>query len=447
MMNKPVSKSVQSAAAEALSRSKGEPKWLTRLRGNAAQAAEGLEWPKPDKIRLDRWALDARGRYLPADEMCDSEELPGSIRGLAPEDSASGLIVQRNSSVVLKRLSVELKSKGVILTDLETAAREHTEVLKTHLFSAVNWEENKLTALHAAWWNGGIFVYVPKHVELELPIQALLFSDDAEAAFAPHILIVADSHSRISYIDHVVSEPGDGLPPAIHQSIVEVIVKPGARVQFASIHHLADNVVDLTLRRAIVEQGGRIEWIIGDLSDGNVFSDTRSSLHGSGSTSDAKVISIGAGSQQLSLTTQAVHFGKRTDSQMVTRAVMKERGTAIINGVTKIEKGASKANGEQTEKVLMLSPKARGDANPILLIDEDDVTAGHAASVGKVSPEQIYYLMSRGIQREEAERLVVQGFLAPIVSGIPAQSVRERLKRLLETKLQSGTQSSEGQLR
>ncbi|MNG21301.1 FeS cluster assembly protein SufD [compost metagenome] len=122
---------------------------------------------------------------------------------------------------------------------------------------------------------------------------------------------------------------------------------------------------------------------------------------------------------------------------MITRAVMREEATAIINGITKIEKGATKANGEQTEKVLMLSPKSRGDANPILLIDEDDVTAGHAASVGQVNPEQVYYLMSRGISKKDAERLIIYGFLAPVVSEVPIDAVREQLQRLLERKLEA----------
>src|SRR5690606_30045244 len=137
-------------------------------------------------------------------------------------------------------------------------------------------------------------------------------------------------------------------------------------------------------RRAVLENDARVEWIVGDLHNGNTLTDTKSILKGNGSVSDSKIISVGTGSQRMSLTTGAVHFGKSSESDMVTRAVMKEEATAIINGITKIEHGATKSNGQQTEKVLMLSPKARGDANPILLIDEDDVKAGHAASVGQV---------------------------------------------------------------
>jgi Fe-S cluster assembly protein SufD len=165
------------------------------------------------------------------------------------------------------------------------------------------------------------------------------------------------------------------------------------------------------------------------------MSDTTSILKGKGSESDAKVICVGTEEQKLNLTTRAVHFGKSSNSDMITRAVMRDGSTAIINGITKIEKGATGANGQQTEKVLMLSPKARGDANPILLIDEDDVKAGHAASVGQVNPEQVHYLMSRGITKDEAQRLIIYGFLAPVVSQIPIINIREQLQRLVERKL------------
>ncbi|WP_338555175.1 Fe-S cluster assembly protein SufD [Paenibacillus sp. KS-LC4] len=422
-------------SAEALSRSKNEPNWLVDLRGEAAELAGTLEWPKPEKVKIERWNLTAVGSYdqaAPANALTD---LPEVVRELVAEGTEN-LVIQQNSSPVWTQLSAELSAKGVIFTDLETACKEHGDLVKPYLFQAVAKDEDKLTALHAALWNGGVFVYVPRNVEVEIPLQAILFNTKAEAAFAPHIVIVAECNSRVTYVDYVVTEPGAVTEPFVYHSVVEVYVKAGAHVRFGSIHHLGSSGVDLTVRRAIIDNDGVMEWVLGDLSDGNTLSDTKSVLKGNGSQSDAKVISIGKNAQQMSLTTQAVHFGLRSDSNMVTRAVMKESASAIINGITKIEKGATKANGVQTEKVLMLSPKARGDANPILLIDEDDVTAGHAASVGQVNPEQVYYLMSRGISKQNAERLVIYGFLAPVVSEIPIDAVREQLEKLLVRKLE-----------
>jgi len=422
-------------ATEALARSKGEPNWLVELRGEAADLAGTLGWPKPEKVRIERWNLAAVGNYEQSSAVGAISELPEAVRELVTEGTEN-LLVQRNSGIVWNQFSSELASKGVIFTDLETACKEHGELVQKYLFQAVAKDEDKLTALHAALWNGGVFVYVPKNVEVELPLQAIFYNDNAEATFAPHILIVADNNSRVTYVDCVVSEPGASSAPFVHPSIVEVFVKQGAHVRFSSIHHMAESGVDMSIRRSVIENDGQMEWIIGDLNDGNTLSDTKSILKGTGSTSDAKVISVGKNAQQNSLTTGAVHFGKSSDSNMVTRAVMKDSASAIINGITKIEKGATKANGVQTEKVLMLSPKARGDANPILLIDEDDVTAGHAASVGQVNPEQVYYLMSRGISKQDAERLIIYGFLAPVVSEIPVEAVRGQLQRLLERKLE-----------
>ncbi|MFF2091966.1 Fe-S cluster assembly protein SufD [Paenibacillus sp. NPDC058174] len=422
-------------SAEALARSKGEPQWLVDLRGEAAELAGTLEWPKPEKMRIDRWNLTAVGNYEQGQAAASVGDLPSVVTELVAEGTES-LIVQQNSSIAWKQLSAELAAKGVIFTDLETACKEHADLVQPYLFKAIDKGDNKLTALHAALWNGGVFVYVPRNVEVELPLQAILYNNKSEAAFAPHILIVAESNSKVTYVDYVVSEPGTTTEPFVHHSVVEVFVKSGAHVRFGSIHHMADTGVDLTLRRAIIENDGRMEWVIGDLNDGSTLSDTTSHLKGNGSNSDAKVISIGQHEQKMSLTTQAVHFGRSSESDMVTRAVMKDSATSIINGITKIEKGATKANGVQTEKVLMLSPKARGDANPILLIDEDDVKAGHAASVGQVNPEQVYYLMSRGITKQDAERLIIYGFLAPVVSEIPIDAVREQLQRLLERKLE-----------
>ncbi|MBA9085073.1 Fe-S cluster assembly protein SufD [Fontibacillus solani] len=410
----------------------GEPAWLTESRTKALQLAGELELPKLEKMRLDRWDLGHFGNVREGRSEV-SQQIPDSVKSLVNMTEASNLIVQRNGDIVFSQLSSDLASKGVIFTDLETAAREHGDLVKQYLHTAVKADENQLTALHAALWNGGVFLYVPKNVEVEIPLQSIFLLDDTKTTFAPHIVIVAEANSAVTYVDNYIS--GDYSDKIVHNGVAEVFVKSGAKVRFATVHNFNVNTTDLIYRRSVVDNDGSIEWIVGEMNAGDSVSETLSILQGNGSLSDAKVIAVGSGTQKLNYTTKAVHFGKSSESQMITRAVMREQATAIINGITKIEKGATKANGEQTEKVLMLSPKARGDANPILLIDEDDVKAGHAASVGQVNPEQIYYLMSRGITREQAERLVIYGFLAPVVSDIPLEQLQEQLQGLVERKL------------
>lgn len=416
----------------ALSERKGEPEWLRAARGQAAEQAATLELPRLEKTRIDRWNLDSYGAYLEPRPIAALGELAEEAKALLNEDNPDNVIVHRDGGVVFSRASERLASLGVIFTDLETAVRDHAELVKPYLHKAVATDEHRLAALHGALWSGGVFLYVPRNVSIDVPLQALFVAEDASSVFAPHVLIVAEANSSVSYVENFVTV---GSGERVASAVVEVFVKAGARVQFATVHALGAETTDISYRRAIVENDGAIEWVVGEMNGGNVLSDTTSLLNGNGAKSDAKVICVGTDEQKLNLTTRAVHIGKHSDSEMITRAVMKDGATAIINGITKIEKGATGANGQQTEKVLMLSPRARGDANPILLIDEDDVKAGHAASVGQVNQEQVYYLMSRGISREEAQRLIIYGFLAPVVSEIPIGALEEQLQRLVERKL------------
>lgn len=424
---------VNAETLKALSASKQEPAWVTESRLAALELAGQLELPKLEKQRIDRWNIQAFGEYKQNEQLSSLDDLPEEAAKLVEGSREGGLVIQRNSGKVYASLSAELAAQGVIFTDLETAVKEHEDLVKPYLHQAVKSDTHSLAAIHAATWNGGVFLYVPRNVEVDLPLQAVMLTDDAEALFAPHVLIVAETNSRVTYVDNYVS---NGLSGHVtHNGAVEVFVKNGAKVRFASVHQMTTETTDITYRRAIVENDGSIEWIVGEMNDGDTASDTMSVLQGNGSLSDAKVIAVGSGSQKINYTTQARHFGKNTASQMITRAVMREEAQAIINGITKIEKGATKSDGQQTERVLMLSPKARGDANPILLIDEDDVTAGHAASVGQVNQEQIHYLMSRGISRTNAETLIIYGFLAPVVSEIPLEGLRDQLQGLVERKL------------
>lgn len=424
---------VDSEQLRVLSERNGEPTWLADDRQKALELAGKLELPVFEKTKIDRWNLHDYGQYKNSEPVASLGEVPAAIAELVKEQQEGGLIIQRNSGAVYVKLNEELAAQGVIFTDLQTAVKEHGDLVKVHLNTVVKAEENSLSALHAALWNGGVFAYVPKNVELNVPLQAVFLTDDATATFAPHVLLIAENHSSVTYVDNYVS--ADLSAPVIHNGAVEVIANAGAKVRYATVHQLGEQVTDISIRRASLGNDAVIEWIVGEMNNGNTASNTMSVLKGNGSNSDAKVIAVGSGSQKLNYTTQAQHFGKNSASQMITRAVMREEASSIINGITKIEKGATKADGQQTERVLMLSPKARGDANPILLIDEDDVTAGHAASVGQVNREQVYYLMSRGISRAEAERLIIYGFLAPVVSEIPLEGLQQQLQSLVERKL------------
>jgi Fe-S cluster assembly protein SufD len=421
---------IDSRAIVESARNRQEPEWMTSLRSKALELAQTLELPKLEKTRIDRWNLSSFGAYKQPEKLAGIDDLPEAAKALVSPDN---LIVQRNSGNVFASLAPELARQGVIFTDLETAVREHGNLVQKYFMRAVDIGENLLTALHAAAWSGGVFLYVPKNVTVNVPLQALFLTDDDGASFSPHVLIVAEANASVTYVDNYLSA-GDG-GQLVQNGVVEVFAASGASVRYASVHSLGKNVTDLTYRRAVLENDAKIQWIVGELNTGNTMSDTTTILKGNGSNADVKVICVGTDEQKLNLTTRNIHIGKSSESDMITRAVMRDEATAIINGITKIEKGATKANGQQTEKVLMLSPKARGDANPILLIDEDDVKAGHAASVGQVNADQVFYMMSRGITREEATRLIIYGFLAPVVAEIPIERLEGQLQYLIERKL------------
>ncbi|MFB5673402.1 Fe-S cluster assembly protein SufD [Paenibacillus terreus] len=407
-----------------------EPAWLTVLRKRGLDAADTLQLPKLEKTNLQRWPLQQQGVHRKPELVSSLDELPDSIRGWVHADN---VLVQRNSGPLISHLTEALQQHGVILTDLEAAARLYPELVKPYFMQAVQTEENLLTAQHAAHWSGGAFIYIPEGVHVETPLQTLFFVDEPDTLFMPHVLVVAEERSSVTLVENTMSSLQKSA--GMNQAIMEVFVGKGAKVNVVSLHQLERDLIDLTYRRAIVKHDGTVNWLIGEMNQGETMSDTASILKGEGAGSDMKTILVGSGSQRMNITARTVHFGKNSSSDMVMRAVMREQSTAILNGITKIEKGASGTNGQQTEKILMLHPKARGDANPILLIDEDDVKAGHAASVGQVNPEQLYYMMSRGISRTEAERLIVYGFLAPVIAEVPLEGAAVQMQTLVEQKL------------
>lgn len=414
------------------SKANQEPEWFLQSRLAAFDKHAALALPALEKTKIENWNYEQFLPFSTETVVANVEQLDDVVKAEIDVTSVKNLLVQKNASTIYHQTAAETSAQGVIFTDLATALREHGELVQKYWLQAIGADEHKLAALHAAVVNGGVFVYVPKNVEVELPLQAVYQVAANDALLAPHVLIVAEANSKVTYVDTYVSSEGTSQ---VVNSFVEVFVGAGATVQFASVRSLSADVHDYTFRRAIVERDGNMEWILGEMNDGNTVTNNTTVLKGTGSNADTKSVSVGTGSQRQNLTSQVQHIGTHSESQMLSKAVMTDEAVSILNGITKIEKGAEKANGEQEESILMLSEKARGDANPILLIDEDDVKAGHAASVGRMSEESIYYLMSRGITRKEAERLIVLGFLDTVVSQIPIEEVKNRLRQALERKL------------
>lgn len=417
------------------SKEANEPSWLLDLRLQALAKAEDLALPKPDKTNISKWNFTAFDKHTSqASTISSVDELPEVVKALIDTEAVKNLYVQRDQTAAYSTLTEELKSQGVIFTDIQTAAKEHSDLVEKYFMKdGVKVDEHRLTALNAALLNGGVFVYVPKNVEVQEPLQAVFVREDETAALFNHVIVVAEDNSSVTYVENYIAtaEESNGVV----NIVTEVFANSNAKVTFGAVDYLAKGTTTYVNRRGVAGKDGRIEWALGLMSEGNTVSENTTYLMGDGSYGDTKTVTVGRGEQSQNLTTSIVHFGKHSEGYILKHGVMKESASSIFNGIGKIEHGASKSNAEQESRVLMLSEKARGDANPILLIDEDDVTAGHAASVGRVDPIQLYYLMSRGIPQTEAERLVIHGFLAPVVNELPIETVKKQLTDLIERKV------------
>nr|WP_295971872.1 Fe-S cluster assembly protein SufD [uncultured Bacillus sp.] len=418
------------------SRELGEPEWLTELRIQSFELADNLPLPKADKTKIDKWNLTHIQKHLvKSEDFASFDSLPDQVKALINvNETNQNLYIQRNNRPTLLSISKELQDKGVLFTDIFTAAREHSDLLQKYFMKdAVKINEHKLTALHAALLNGGVFIYVPKNVVVNDPIQAVYLHDDPETNLFNHVLIVAEDNSSITYVENYLSvvEASDN----VFNIVTEVIAKANAKVQYGAVDSLTQGITTYVNRRGTADRDARIEWALGLMNDGNTISENTTNLVGDGSFGDTKIVVVGRGEQTQNFTTKIVQFGKYTVGNILKHGVMKDSATSIFNGIGKIEHGASKSSAEQESRVLMLSENARGDANPILLIDEDDVIAGHAASVGRVDPVQLYYIMSRGIPKHEAERLIIHGFLAPVVNQLPIEGVKKQLVEVIERKV------------
>lgn len=420
---------------EQFSQERNEPEWMKELRLQALEKSDTLDMPEPDKTKIKKWNF-SRFKHTNAGEPISSlKDLPEELQDFFDQDSVSeNVLIQRNNSVAYVSLSEQLKEQGVIFTDIFTAMNEHAELVKKYYMTdGVQIDEHRMTALHAALMNGGVFIYVPKNVEVEEPLQTVFWQEDPEVALFNHVLVVADDNSSLTYVENYISHNHE--QETIANIVTEVFANNNTNVSFGAVDNFAEGTTTYINRRGMAQNDATINWALGQMNDGNTVLENETHLIGNNSTADAKAVVVGRGKQIENFTTKTVHHGLDTEGHILQHGVMTEKSTSIFNAIGKIFNGASRANAEQESRVLMLSEKARGDANPILLIDEDDVTAGHAASVGRVDPLQLYYLMSRGITQGEAERLIINGFLAPVVKQLPIPSVRKQLSALIERKL------------
>ncbi|WP_251519278.1 MULTISPECIES: Fe-S cluster assembly protein SufD [Staphylococcus] len=418
------------------SQAHNEPAWMTELRREALKITETLEMPKPDKTKINRWDFDSfKQLHTEGSEFNTLEDIPNALKEIIDVENTENLVIQHNNSLAFTKVSDKAINDGVIVEGLSEALVKHPDLVKQYLMNedTVSMDEHRLTALHTALINGGIFVYVPKNVVVEHPIQYVVLHDDENASFYNHVIIATEKSAEVTYVENYLSEVA-GNDNQIN-IISEVNAGANSRINYGSVDYLDEGFTAHIIRRGVTAEDATISWALGLMNEGSQIIDNTTNLIGDRSESTLKSVVVGTGDQKVNLTSKIVQFGKETNGYILKHGVMRENASTVFNGIGSIKHGGTKSMANQESRVLMLSENARGDANPILLIDEDDVEAGHAASVGRVDPEQLYYLMSRGISQREAERLVIHGFLDPVVRELPIEDVKRQLREVIELKV------------
>lgn len=405
---------------------KEEPAWLRERRAAAFDAITELELPKIERVKFHRWNF--------GDGSISESDYSANV----PDFMAIGdnpKLVQVGTQTVFEQLPVDLSEQGVVFTDFHSALGEIPQAVKAYFGTALPYDEDKLAAYHTAYFNSGAVLYVPDNVEINQAIEGIFYQDStSDVPFNKHILIVAGRNAKVTYLERFETI-GQGDVKTTANISVEVIALDGSQVKFSAIDRLGENVTTYISRRGRHGKDASIDWALGVMNEGNVIADFDSDLLGDGSQANLKVVAASSGRQVQGIDTRVTNYGCNSVGHILQHGVILERGTLTFNGIGHIIKGAKGADAQQESRVLMLSDQARSDANPILLIDENDVTAGHAASIGQVDPEDMYYLMSRGLDEETAERLVVRGFLGTVITEIPIKEVRDEMITVLDQKL------------
>jgi Fe-S cluster assembly protein SufD len=410
---------------------------LKEYRLQAWDAFERLPFPQPTDEpwrRTDLRRFDASAYRLP--EPGEFENLPPVPEALLEPlvgDEHGGQIVLVSGGVNVEVIP-ELASGGLIFTDLATAEREHADVLSRVRGKIVRPDEGKFSALASSLARSGVLVYVPRGMQVEQPLHSILWGPGNGLAHLSHIIVWVEDGASLTYV-HESASPTDVGGNTLHAGIVEIHVGAGANLRFVELQSWGEHVWNFSHERSRVERDGNLDWVfvaVGSRLTKN-FSDL--DLVGQGSTGRMSGFYFTDGTQHLDHDTQQNHMAPNTTSDLLFKGALKERSRSVWQGMIYVAPGAQKTDGYQANRNLVLSSQARADSIPGLEIMADDVRCTHGATVGKIDPDEVFYLRSRGIPFEEAQRVIVEGFFDPIVQRIPFEGVRVRLERIISEKM------------
>jgi Fe-S cluster assembly protein SufB len=421
---------------------KGEPQWMLDFRLKALEHYQ--------KRPMPTWGADISGLDLdniffyvkPTEGQGKSwDDVPDTIKNTfdklgipeAERKFLAGVGAQYESEMVYHSILEHLEKQGVIFLSIEDGLRQHPDLFREYFSTVIPIEDNKFAALNSAVWSGGSFVYVPKGVKVDLPLQAYFRLNTANVGQFERSLIIVDEGAQVHYVEGCTAP--QYTTDSFHSGVIEIIVKRGARMRYTTIQNWSTNVYNLVTQRAKVFSYGTMEWVDANLGSKVTMKYPSCYLMEPGAHGEMLSMAFAGSGQHQDAGSKMVHFAPNTSSKVTSKSISKSGGRASYRGLLKVYKGAHGVRSNVVCDALLLDPKSRTDTYPSIEIDEDDVSIGHEASVSKVGEEQLFYLMSRGLSAEEATTMVVSGFIEPLVKELPMEYAVE-MNRLIQLQME-----------
>ena len=425
-----------------ISKQKKDPEWMAEFRLKALETYNKLELPTwgPDLSELN---MNEIATYVrPKSKMADNwEDVPEEIKDTfdklgipeAEKRSLAGVGAQYDSEVVYHSMKKELMEQGVIYTDMETAVREYPELVKPHFMKCVPVTDHKFVALHGAVWSGGSFVYVPKGVKVDIPLQSYFRLNSPESGQFEHTLIIVEEGASLHFIEGCSAPKYNKVN--LHAGCVELYVKDNAYLRYSTIENWSKNMLNLNTKKAIVGKNAQIDWVSGSFGSKISMLYPMSILNGEGAKTEYTGISFAGKGQNLDTGFKVIHNAPNTSSLINSKSISKNGGAATYRALVRINENSKNSKCSVSCESLMLDDISRSDTIPVNDIRTDDVEFSHEAKIGKISDQSIFYLMSRGLSEEDAKAMIVRGFADPISKELPIEYAVE-MNNLINLELE-----------
>jgi Fe-S cluster assembly protein SufB len=421
---------------------KGEPQWMLDFRLKALDTFAKMPMPT---WGVDLGTLDFEEFYYymrPVKTKARTwEEVPEGIKetferlGIpeAERKFLAGVETQMDSESVYSSLKQEWERHGILFVDMDTAVQQYPDLVREHISRAVPIADNKFAALNSAFWSGGSFVYVPADVTVEIPLQAYFRINAQSLGQFERTIIIAEEGSKVHYIEGCTAPQYSTA--ALHTGVIEIFVKRGAQARYTTIQNWSRNIYNLVTQRAIVEEEGSMAWVDGNLGSGVTMKYPAVVLKGAGAHGEVMSIAFAGEGQHYDAGAKAVHLAPHTSSVVTSKSISKDNGRSAFRGLVRVNQGATGAQSKVVCDALLLDAHSRSDTYPYIDVNEDDARIEHEATVSKISEDQLFYLMSRGLSEEEASGMIINGFLEPFIKELPMEYAVE-LNRLIQLQME-----------